>query len=154
MKTISCILSALILWNSYLLGNAFAYDVKSGVLGSSEAWEGEIKVEGDVVVPEGMELEIRPGTVLFYEHKDKMNYGREEDLPEIVVYGALKIGERSNGSGQFELIPLDSKTRIIKISPYEVDTKSLRDEFRAFKVQYAVIWTLLGAALIYTVASR
>ncbi|MFH1386393.1 MAG: hypothetical protein ABIH50_01845 [bacterium] len=56
--------------------------------------------------------------------------------------------------GDVTVIPLDGRTKIIKIVPYEVNTKILKDEFEVFRVQYAIIWTLLGAGLIYAVAKR
>jgi hypothetical protein len=54
----------------------------------------------------------------------------------------------------YEVIPLNERTRLIQISPYEVDTKILRDEFRAFRTQYVILWTVLSAGLIYAVANR
>ena len=139
-----------------LLSNAFtAYGlagmiVKSGTLSSSETWSGQVKVSGDVTVPKGAVLDIRAGTVLLYDK----NNGTEDKPPNIIVYGTLKIGGASSENTSYQLIPVDSRTRVIEVTPYEVDTKILRDEFDAFKTQYAIIWTLLGGALIYAVSHR
>jgi hypothetical protein len=70
----------------------------------------------------------------------------------IGAYGSA--AEPTSESVSYQVIPVDGRIKTIEITPYQVDTKILRDEFEAFKIQYAIIWTLLGGALIYAVSHR
>ncbi|MEK7376725.1 MAG: hypothetical protein AABZ57_06150 [Candidatus Margulisiibacteriota bacterium] len=81
-----------------------------------------------------------------------MAYG---SASELVKSGVLSVSGYSSQEGaSYQVIPVDGRVKVIEITPYEVDTKILRDEFEAFKIQYAVIWTLLGGGLIYAVSHR
>ncbi|MFC1754985.1 hypothetical protein ACFL96_16600 [Thermoproteota archaeon] len=128
--------------------------IKHGILEKNEIWSGTVRVIGDVVVPKGLTLEIKDNTVLFYEKSDIKNYGDNPDIPELVINGTLIKGNIYSSEQGYTMIPRDKAIKEIRIVPYSVDTKILRDEFSAFKLQYAVIWTLLGLGLIYTVANR
>jgi len=127
--------------------------IKHGVLSENERWEGQIRLVGDVVVPKGITLEIAPNTILLYEQKDIMNYGKNPALPELVVDGELKMGEPLESIRHFDVLTVDDKTQMIKIAPYEVDTKILRDEFRAFKEQYLWLWSVLTGGVILALLS-
>ena len=141
MKYIALFLIGLIVLNCAAAAQPLT--VKAGPLATSEVWSGEISVEGDVTVPKGTELTILPGTKFLYDRE-----------PRLIVYGTLKVGRAALGEGKYDLIPLDPQTRIINVTPYEVDTKILRDEFRVFRTQYVILWTVLTAGLIYAVANR
>ncbi len=119
--------------------------IRSGILQTNEVWSGTVEVKGDITIPKDKELLIKPGTSLIYD---------QHNMPEIKVYGTLKVGDKLLNDSQYELLPAGGKTQIIQITPYEVDTKILRDEFNAFRIQYAIIWTLLGGGLIYAVSHR
>ena len=148
MRVISMVLALLMLFNPLVSGMAGALEVKGGTLSTNEVWSGEVKIKSDVTVPQGVELKIEPGTVFLY---DKQN---GQSSPKLNVYGTLKIGQASGSGEGYELVPLDQRTKIIRVSPYEVDTNSLKDEFHAFRTQYVVLWTILSLGLIYAVASR
>ncbi len=143
MKHLSVLLIALIIINCSAAGSVHAVIVRSGTLEASEVWSGEVQLDGDVTVPAETELTIETGT--------KFKYNRE---PKLIVYGTLKIGGASLSEGKYDLIPLDPQTRIINVTPYPIDTTSLRDEFRIFRIQYAILWTVLVSSLIYVVAHR
>ncbi|HTY13293.1 MAG TPA: hypothetical protein VMD02_03790 [Candidatus Omnitrophota bacterium] len=143
MKHISILLIALTLLNCPAAFAARPLLTRSGTLETSEVWSGEVKVDGDVTVPKGAALTIEPGT--------KFQYDREYKL---IVYGTLNVGGASLGEGKYDVIPLDPRTRIINVTPYPIDTTSLRDEFRIFRIQYAILWTVLVSSLIYVVAHR
>lgn len=55
---------------------------KSGVLKKDETWSGEIYVVGDLVVPKGITLTIKPGTVI------KVRHSRDYRKPEKVMITA------------------------------------------------------------------
>jgi len=133
--------------------SAIAEVKKSGILSQNETWQGEIFLEGDVVVPEDLALEIKKGTLLFYEQKDLKNYGQDDTRPELVIYGDLILPENLDSVRYFHNIPLDSSTRILKIEPYQVDTQILRDEFHWFSVQYVLMWSILTYALVNAVGT-
>jgi TonB family protein len=62
----------------------------AGVLDVDQTWEGVIVVSGDVTVPEGVSLTIRPGTeVKFVPRSDVMRSGADGRKCEIIVDGTL-----------------------------------------------------------------
>ncbi len=121
---------------------------KRGMLKTDEIWEGQVKVTGDVIVPKGMTLTVKNGTVITYDKKP------DGSVPDLMVFGTLRMDDREFTGKNFQSLPVDNKTKVIQIVPYEVDTKILRDEFASFKFQYALIWVILGGALIYAVSHR
>jgi hypothetical protein len=151
MKKIAVVLCLIMVTNLFFISSAKAATLKGGEITSNEVWSGEIELNSDVTIPQGKELTIEPGTVFLY---DEDSTKTDATSPKLIVYGTLKVGQASGESEGFDLIPLDQNTRIIQVSPYSVDTKSLRDEFNAFRVQYVILWTVLTAALIYAVANR
>jgi len=151
MKLLSLLLVMVFLTNVLFITSANAQVVRGGILTTSEVWSGEVQITDDVVVPKNMELEIKPGTVLLYEKCDKDD---QKDIPALVIYGTLKVGKTPDEIGDCQVLPLDSRTKLIKVSPYKVDTKILRDEFRIFRIQYVIIWTVLFSAVIYAIANR
>jgi len=144
-KTIVVVLSVLMSMSPVVSMAAESNIIRSGVLETNEVWSGTVEVKGDITVPKDRELVIKPGTSLVFD-KNK--------VPDIKVYGTLKVGDSQMSDSQYTLLPVGNKTQIIQITPYEVDTKILRDEFNAFRIQYAIIWVLLGGGLIYAVAHR
>ncbi|MFC1770641.1 hypothetical protein ACFLZV_02025 [Candidatus Margulisiibacteriota bacterium] len=130
-----------------------AKTVKHGILKENETWDGEIRLIGDVVIPKDKSLKIKANTILLYEQSDIKNYGKDNKLPELVVYGNLELEEPKDSIRSFDLMKIDNKTKIIQVTPYQVDTKSLRDEFRSFREQYVILWSIMTIGLIYAVTT-
>lgn len=143
--------------------DAFARSVaKSGILKTNEVWSGEIEISGDVTVPAGVTLTILPGTRIKTLGKDDTKSGIFKDRPEITVYGNLNIlGENDNfvvlgeknPNSDLTLIPLDS-TKTIVVSPYKINTEPLREEFKQFRIQYVILWTILSFSIYYAIRNR
>ena len=149
MKIMSWLLSICFM-SQVVLATAMASITKSGLLAKDEVWCEPIYLEGDVVVPVGVTLEIKPGILIYYAKSDVHNYGSDPHLPELVVYGTLKM-DQSN----YQILPmLKDDTRVIHIEPYQVDTKILRDEFSAFKTQYAILWPVMVGILTVAIVTR
>jgi len=130
-----------------LLGTGSALMIKSGTLSTVETWSGEVRLDGDVTVPAGSTLTIEPGTVFLTDENLKTQ-------PKLNVLGTLKVGQLDTGNTTFETAALDGKTKIIRVTPYEIDTKGLKEEFHAFRTQYVWLWSILSAGLIYAIAHR
>jgi hypothetical protein len=114
-------------------------------LEKNEVWTDCILLEEDVIVPSGRSLTISAGTLVFTNgHK-------------ILSYGKVAIqGEEEN---QVRFIPLteigSSEIEVIKVRPYNINTRVLKKEFQAFRTQYAILWSLLFASIFLTLeASR
>lgn len=146
LKIVSLTLALTFALNMPLICFAAVREVQGGTLTSSEAWSGQIKLKGDVIVPEGVELTIEPGTEFLVDEGSP--------VPKLTVNGTLKVAQTQTGQGKFDLVPVDEKTKVIRVSPYQIDTKPLLEEFHLFRTQYIIVWTLLTAGLIYAVAHR
>lgn len=166
-KIISLILSIILLFQ-FAIGT-LAIEIpkglgepKSGMLSSDEKWSGVIHLTGDIVIPEGVTLTIDPGTVIKLSDYDDTNGGKYPDRCELIVYGKLKINGDKKDTITFVskrgispiLVPLNPGIKNVVVKPYKVDTESLRDEFRTFRLQYAILWIVLTVGLYYGVKSR
>jgi parallel beta-helix repeat protein len=68
----------------------FGTSTVSGVLTTDEVWSGEVTVTGDVVVPYGYILTIRPGTrIIFKANADDRYSGKDLNRCELIVKGQL-----------------------------------------------------------------
>ena len=148
MRTIVC------LWLITIFGlqPLFSTEAKRGYLKENEIWSGEIHIDGDIVVPEGLTLEIKPGTRLLYENISTQNYGENPDRAELIVYGNLKLPEDQTIQS-FNRLKIDQDTQILKIAPYQVDVKGLQEEFNTFRWQYLTLWSVLTIGVAVAIAS-
>lgn len=98
-------------------GSASGIIEKSGELTQNEIWDGRIYITGTVIVPEGMTLTIRAGTVVGFEPTEVSS--------EIIVHGELyaegapdrMIVFGSLGKQQPVVKPETEQTPISKIAP-------------------------------------
>lgn len=109
-------------------------------LEKNEVWSDCILLEDEVIVPAEYSLTIEPGTHVFTNgHK-------------IISYGKVDIqGEKEN---QVKFLSLTesgtAEIEIVKVKPYDINTKVLKDEFQIFKIQYAILWSFLFASIFLT----
>jgi colicin import membrane protein len=72
----------------------------SGVLKGDETWEGVVIVTGDVIVPEGVTLRIRPNALIrFNAGKDDQQGGYDINKCELIIEGIL----RAEGQDKYEI---------------------------------------------------
>jgi len=84
------------------LSSCSKYYTSSGVIKKDEVWKGKIVLKGDIVIDEGVKLEIEPGTKIYYSKRTPRNqthYIRnvpegnvdvlQDERIEIVVEGVL-----------------------------------------------------------------
>ena len=77
--------------NDLLPGQTFI----SGELQQNTRWRGEIYIDGDVLVPDGVTLTIEEGTKIFFKpKKDSQKGGKDKERSELLVNGILQA--RSN----------------------------------------------------------
>ena len=143
------------------MGNV-SIETRSGKLSGDETWSGTVQMTGDVIVPEGITLTISPGTVIKLADYDDTAGGKYPDRCELIIYGKLKIEGDKKDTITFIskrgvspiIVPLNPEIKNVVVKPYKVDTESLRDEFRTFRIQYAILWVVLTVGLYYGVKSR
>lgn len=72
----------------------------SGVLKGDETWEGVVIVTGDVIVPEGVTLRIRPNALIrFAANRDDQQGGYDIGKCELIIEGVLK----AEGQEKYEI---------------------------------------------------
>ena len=127
-------------------------DVKIGTIASNETWSGKILLLGDVEIPAGVTVTVAPGTQFEIYPRDLTASGQNPADSEIIIDGNLNLEAIPTSPIQFsplseipsEPMKLDNtSTRLIQFQPYQVDITSLRQDFRQFKSQYFVFWTIL-----------
>ena len=82
---------------------------------------------------------------------DKLHVGKDKTKCEIIVYGTLDARPEINkpikvssiNDHNLNKLTLDKNTQILKFYPYKIETEGLREEFRSFKIQYIVLWSLI-----------
>jgi hypothetical protein len=122
-----------------LAGQCLALELKQ-----DECWSGRINLDQDVIVPEGYTITIAPGTKVI------TNGNR------IISYGTVNIWGEAENTVNFQYFPLNntSSIEVIKMKPYNIDTQILKEEFNTFKVQYAILWSLLFASTFLMLEAR
>lgn len=147
-------LSTLLIWASPSTTPLSELDgeTKLGQLHTSESWSGNIYLLGDVTIPKGVTLTITPGTHLYFADYDLLHSGDDPTKCEIIVNGFLDVQSIEDNpvrvlqlnQGQYELTDMKNRpTQVIKFDPYIVETEPIRQEFRQFKKQYVILWSLV-----------
>lgn len=121
-------------------------------------WSGDVRLESDVIVPEGKTLIIMPGTKIYgvYDYvKDKItpNEWRIIVKGDLVVEEGVLISPVPEGKNAIR-VPINLGIKNIKIEPLQIDTEKIREEFSVFRVQYLILWTMLFASIYYAILSR
>lgn len=112
-------------------------------LAKNQAWSGSVNLTENIIVPKNVSLTIAPGT------KVTTNGNK------IIAYGSVDIQGQQDNKVIFEYFPqTTSTTEVVKVKPYDVDTQILKDEFNIFKVQYAILWSLLFASTFVMLEAR
>lgn len=129
--------------------------VKHGRIAANEEWKETVYIIGDVTIPEGVTVTILPGTTILFSDHDILALNNPAEC-ELIVSGTLEqlatpehpiVFEKIGPNG--EITALDrGKTQHITFYPYEIDTQILRDEFRSFKNEYLVLWSIIYAMWI------
>lgn len=99
---------------------------KSGVLRSNETWEGVIRVTGDVVVPEGVTLTIKPNALIKFEAgNDDQEGGYDVTRCELIIEGVLKAEGKEKYEIRFTssnfLLPAEQVKATVKTQPQAGD---------------------------------
>jgi len=112
-------------------------------LAKSTVWSGQINLTEDVIILENSSLTITPGTKVTTNGN------------QIIAYGTVDIQGQANNQVIFEYFPQTTSTvEVVKVRPYDIDTKILKEEFDIFKVQYAILWSLLFASTFVMLEAR
>lgn len=126
--------------------------IKFGTITENQTWSNTVYLIGDVTVPKNVTLTIQPGTTIHFSDYDILQSGKDKTKCEIIVDGFLDAQAQDKhpirisqlNPSYFELLPENTaKTQVISFSPYQVETEPLRKEFRRFKNQYIVLWSLV-----------
>ena len=131
--------------------------VKYGSLTHDEIWQGDVYIIGDVTIPDDVSVTVSAGTQLHFADYDLFKTGADPDRCEIIVHGRFFTDasveqpihvETLDRGNSLSKLAMGEHTQVIKFKPYVVDTESMRQEFRGFKNQYLVLWSLIYAMWI------
>lgn len=125
-------------------------------------WFGEVELRHDVEVPEEKILVIAPNTNIYgvYEYSQGTFSPQEW---KIIVKGTLIASGEANKSIVFNSIPnglsslkvpVNPNIKKIHISPQEINTKKIKEEFSAFRIQYIILWGMLFTGIYLAIRTR
>jgi len=107
---------------------------------------------GDVTIPTGVTVTIRPDTILYFAGYDLQNVGDDPKHCEIIVHGVLDAQATTQNPIIVQHLGLDAdqrprvwddKVQAIRFHPYQVDTEPLQKEFKSFGDQYFIFWSIV-----------
>ena len=147
-KFVVLILIFVLFSNLSIASPKFSYETKSGELKEDEVWSGNILLVGDVLIPKGKILEIKEDTVIFCSDSDVNNLGLDPGKSEIIVYGKLK----AKGNKETPILIASDigglEKEEIVIIPEKPDTEKVLSEWKTFKWQYMVFWSIISALVL------
>jgi hypothetical protein len=129
--------------------------------GTAAADATEWSIEEVTTIGEGKIIQVAPGSsIRFKDSKSKLN-----------IFGELRVkGSRKNPSiitmpnplNRLTAIRVEERTLLrsnahlkeLEIYPYSIETDEALEELRAFRYQYAFVWTVLMGICFYLVINR
>ncbi|MBN2058349.1 MAG: hypothetical protein JW782_06105 [Candidatus Saganbacteria bacterium] len=163
-KTVAAILISLFLCQQLVLALAMTdlidenTAIKVGELTEDEVWQGRVFLIGDVTVPLGRKLIIEPGTELIFDERDLLESGKRKDQCELIAFGTIETRASADkpirlvsvsGLKAKKLVELGDEVRVIRFSPYQIDTESMKQEFRSFKYNYFIVWAVIYGMWVF-----
>ena len=118
--------------------------LKALTLDQPASWSGTVNLSEEVIVPVDEILTIYPGTKIITNGHRIISYGLVNILGDEDQQVKFVAADR----------PLDSNIQVLKVKPYNIDTKILKDEFTVFRVQYAILWSVLFASMFVMLDAR
>jgi len=124
-------------------------------------WQREININEETIINEGDLIKVKPGaTIRFINSKSKLNImgqlsiSGNDKKPVTLVIPNLLNKLTATSIQEKTLLRSDGNLAELEIYPYRVDTKEVVDELRAFRYQYAFVWTVLMGICFYLVLNR
>ena len=142
-----------------LIANAFAGDIaykdlftfKQGEIQKNEVWSGKILLLGDVVVPAGVDIEIKDNAWLVFNEVDLQNVGVKPEEPELIIHGDLYRPSGENNVQMFALgdpqvqsyinSQMDKET--IVVQPTDEPMQDLKQDLNKSRRYYSLIWAFM-----------
>lgn len=122
-------------------------------------WPNESVIDHERLIPSDETVNVAPGsTIRFSDHQLKILgqlvvQGRGDAPTAIIIPNLLNLTTAEVINRPVNL-KLSSNLKELEIYPYSVDTKEIVDELRAFRYQYALVWTVLMAINFYLVLNK
>jgi hypothetical protein len=127
----------------------------------STPWKGSLSVSEETVIPKGRTVRAYPGTrILFSSSQGKINVrgkllaSGEENNPVVFVIPNFASTANAVSIHDKTVLKMNAHTKELEIYPYDVETEEIIDELRAFRYQYAFVWTVLMGVCFYLVLNK
>lgn len=123
--------------------------VKWGPLLTSQTWSGDVYIIGDVTIPEKITLTIEEGTQIYFSNYDILQSGKSPHQSELITQGTVDFQSPDHNPIKMHQLDADkyqslsSQAQVIEFTPYHIDTETLRQEFRAFRYEYIILWSMV-----------
>ncbi len=145
----------------YLLVVSLPLVCLSSKVSAQTKWPRYVDLEQETTIEQNKTINVLPGSeIKFLNTKSKLNVlgrlnikGSEEKPVTIIIPNAVKqatpvlIKDKT-------ILETDDRLKELEIYPYQVDTDEIIDELRAFRYQYAFVWTVLMGVCFYLVLNR
>jgi len=124
-------------------------------------WPKYVDLEQETTIEQNKTINVMPGSeIKFSNTKSKLNVlgqlnikGSEKQPVTIIIPNAVKQASPILIQDK-TLLETDDKLKELEIYPYQVDTDEIVEELRAFRYQYAFVWTVLMGICFYLVLNR
>lgn len=124
-------------------------------------WQDNVFIQEETTISQDNQVKVKPGTVIkLANSKSRLNImgslsiqGSEQN-PAMIVIPNLLSKTKPTLIKDASLLTLNGNLKELEVHPYNVETKEIVDELKAFRYQYAFVWTVLMGICFYLVLNR
>jgi hypothetical protein len=124
-------------------------------------WDKEISIDNKTLIDTESIVKVKPGTKInFIGFKSRLNImghflvSGSEKNPAVISIPNLVAKSSPTSIRKKAILKFSENLKELEIYPYSADTKEIVDELRAFRYQYAFVWTVLMGICFYLVLNR
>ncbi|NQT30335.1 MAG: hypothetical protein HQ596_07165 [Candidatus Saganbacteria bacterium] len=133
----------------------------TGAFAKTTTWDGKVSIKNETSINEGDTVNVMPQTTINFENENakllisgNLIIEGSENNPATIVIPNFISGITPTPIHQKTILELNEGLQTLEIFPYTVDTQEIKDELKAFRIQYAIVWTTLMVVNFYLVLNR
>lgn len=124
-------------------------------------WRNEITIDQETIIGPENVIEVNPGArIRLHNGKSKLKIrgtffvSGTDKKPVTIILPNLVNQLTTRTIDKTTILKTDKNLKELEIYPYSVETEEALDELRAFRYQYAFVWTVLMGICFYLVVNR